>query len=70
VHSIFLGAGPDQVVIEKVNLLGLELGNYQVIALTIRLTRLKTARHASFWGKSENRNVPFGEERNDNSVLL
>jgi arylformamidase len=43
VHSIFLGAGPDQVAIEEVNLLGVEPGDYQVIALPIRPTRLEGA---------------------------
>jgi arylformamidase len=43
VHRVFLGAGPEQVAIEEVNLLGVEPGDYQVIALPIRLTGLEGA---------------------------
>jgi arylformamidase len=43
VHSIFLGAGPQQAAIEEANLLGVEPGDYQVIALPIRLTGLEGA---------------------------
>jgi arylformamidase len=41
VHSIFLGAGPDQVAIEEVNFLNVEPGDYHLIALPLRLAGLE-----------------------------
>jgi arylformamidase len=41
VHSIFLGAGPDQVAIEEVDLLDVSEGHYYLIALPLRLTGLE-----------------------------
>jgi arylformamidase len=43
VHSTFLGAGPDQVAIEEVDLLNVEPGDYQLIALPLKLTGLEAA---------------------------
>ena len=43
VHSIFLGAGPDQVAIEEVDLSKVEPGDYQLITLPMKLTGLEAA---------------------------
>jgi len=43
VHSTFLGAGPDQVAIEEVDLSNVEPGDYQLIVLPLRLTGLEAA---------------------------
>jgi arylformamidase len=43
VHSIFLGAGADQVAIEEVDLSKVEPGDYQLIALPLKLTGLEAA---------------------------
>lgn len=43
VHRIYLGARPDQVAIEAVNLSNVEPGDYHVIALPIPLTGLEGA---------------------------
>jgi arylformamidase len=41
VHSIFLSAGQEQVAIEEMNLIGVEPGDYTLIALPLRLTGLE-----------------------------
>ncbi len=51
VHRIFLGGGPDQAAIEEVNLTGVEPGDYQAIALPIRLTDLEAAPARVLLGK-------------------
>lgn len=43
VHRIFLGAGPDQIAIEEVNLSEIEAGEYHLIALPLPLTGLEAA---------------------------
>lgn len=43
VHSTFLGAGPDQVAIEEVDLSNVDPGDYQLIVLPMRLTGLEAA---------------------------
>ena len=43
VHRIFLGGGPDQVAIEEVNLAGISAGDYQVLAIPLRLTGLEAS---------------------------
>jgi len=43
VHRIFLGAGPDQVAIEEVDLSKVDTGDYNMIALPIPLTGLEAA---------------------------
>ncbi len=43
VHRIFLGAGPDQVAIEEADLSNVEPGDYQLMALPLRLTGLEAA---------------------------
>lgn len=43
VHKTFLGAGPDQVGIEELDLSGITPGDYELIALPIRLTGLEAA---------------------------
>jgi arylformamidase len=40
-HRVFLGAGPRQVAIEEVDLSGVEPGDYELIALPLRLTGLE-----------------------------
>jgi len=43
VHRTFLGGGPQQVAIEEVSLLGVPPGEYQLIALPMRLSGLEAA---------------------------
>jgi arylformamidase len=43
VHRVYLGGGANQVAIEEVNLLEVEPGDYQVVALPLRLTGLEGA---------------------------
>lgn len=43
VHKTFLSAGPDQVGIEELDLSGITPGDYELIALPIRLTGLEAA---------------------------
>jgi arylformamidase len=43
VHRIFLSAGPDQVAIEEVDLLEVAPGDYELLAIPLRLTGLEAA---------------------------
>jgi arylformamidase len=43
VHRIFLSAGEDQVAIEEVDLLDVEPGQYELLAVPLRLTGLEAA---------------------------
>jgi arylformamidase len=43
VHRIFLGAGPEQVALEELDLSSVAPGDYQLVALPIRLTGLEGA---------------------------
>lgn len=43
VHRIFLGAGPEQVALEELDLSTVAPGDYQLVALPIRLTGLEGA---------------------------
>lgn len=43
VHRIFLGAGPEQVAIEELDLSGVEPGEYELVALPLRLVGLEGA---------------------------
>jgi len=52
VHRIFLGASPEQVALEEIDLSGVEPGDYQLIALPIRLTGLEGAPTRVLLGKT------------------
>ena len=43
VHQIFLSAGPDQVAIEEVDLLEVSPGDYELLAIPLRLSGLEAA---------------------------
>jgi arylformamidase len=51
VHRIFLGGGPDQTAIEEVNLSDIEPGDYQMVALPLRLTDLEASPARVLLGK-------------------
>lgn len=51
VHRIFLSAGPDQVAIEELDLLEVPPGEYELLAIPLRLTGLEAAPARVFLGK-------------------
>ena len=51
VHQIFLGAGPEQVAIEEIDLSNVDAGDYKIIALPMRLTGLEAAPARVMLGK-------------------
>lgn len=51
VHRIFLSAGPDQVAIEELDLFEVPPGEYELLAMPLRLTGLEAAPARVFLGK-------------------